>query len=557
MPYPHTPRRARTLAQLFVLALSMWGACAHAAPEAPPRITPADGATQVERTTQPRLHFSRPEAALAASAGRIRLRTPIGTAVAGLVKVAGLDATFEPSAPLAGCTTYTLQWSAGAQAPVSTHFTTTCSTAWTPPVQIDDARTARLVDRPASGAQAVAGANGAVVAAWFQNDGQRNAIEVSSYTPATDFWSPSRSIDLHAGNAAAANIPALAADPQGRVTAVWFQALNGRNAILSSRLTPGSDWTAPVRLDNPATPGNATNPLPAADAQGNVTVVWQQPDGHHTGIDAARWLQSQARWMPAQALDRLPAHAYNPVVAATPNGRVAAAWQQGARGHEAVYASLLNAETGTWRTPQRVSAPGVRAQMPALTADAHEAITAAWVQGSGNERRIASSRLEAGAHRWSHPAVMQAPGAFQGAALAPALVADPAGNVTLAWEQADTAGRYALFAARFIAATGRWEAPSRLDDARQDSAGNPQLAADSAGNVTCAWYQDGPRGLQIQAARFNASTARWTPPVMLSDPRFTVEASFPALAVDAAGSVTAVWQQYNGWRTLIMASRLP
>nr|WP_288117857.1 hypothetical protein [Thiomonas sp.] len=44
---------------------------------------------------------------------------------------------------------------------------------------------------------------------------------------------------------------------------------------------------------------------------------------------------------------------------------------------------------------------------------------------------------------------------------------------------------------------------------------------------------------------------------MLSDPRFTVEASFPALAVDAAGSVTAVWQQYNGWRTLIMASRLP
>ncbi|OIQ96075.1 hypothetical protein GALL_219530 [mine drainage metagenome] len=44
---------------------------------------------------------------------------------------------------------------------------------------------------------------------------------------------------------------------------------------------------------------------------------------------------------------------------------------------------------------------------------------------------------------------------------------------------------------------------------------------------------------------------------MLSDPRFTMEASFPALAVDAAGSVTAVWQQYNGWRTLIMASRLP
>ena len=50
---------------------------------------------------------------------------------------------------------------------------------------------------------------------------------------------------------------------------------------------------------------------------------------------------------------------------------------------------------------------------------------------------------------------------------------------------------------------------------------------------------------------------RWQPAQLLSDPRSTVQASFPALAVDAAGSVTAVWQQYNGWRDIVVTSRLP
>ena len=550
----------RALPLLAALVLPMFAAHA-AAPSLPtPRATPDDGAVQVNRLTQPSLRFATPQDAASAAPGRLQLLTPIGTPVNGLVKIAGRDAVFEPTAPLAGCTAYTLQLAAktpdATQMSLRSRFTTACS-AWTTPIEIDDARTARIVDRPASGAQVVAGANGEVIAAWFQNDGRHNAIEVSRYTPATDFWSAPRGIDLRTAQAESAGIPALAADAQGRVTAVWFQALNGRNAILASRLDPDGDWSAPVRLDDPRLPGNATNPQLAADADGNVAVVWQQPDRRHTGIDAARWIQAQGRWLPAHALDRPPAHAYDPVIAATPDGRFAAAWQQGARGREAVYAARPRGDGGLWQAPQRVSMPGARAQMPALVADAQGGFTAAWVQGSGAKRRLATSRLAAGARAWAPAVVMQTPAPFQGAALAPALAADAAGNVMLAWEQADAAGRDAIFASRFNVASRRWGAPERLDDPQQDSAGNPQLVADAAGNVTCAWYQAGPRGLQVHAARFDPAVSRWSAPTQLSDPRATVEASFPVLAADAAGSVTAVWQQYNGWRTLVMASRLP
>uniref|UniRef100_E6PUI8 SbsA Ig-like domain-containing protein n=1 Tax=mine drainage metagenome TaxID=410659 RepID=E6PUI8_9ZZZZ len=537
---------------------------------------PADGASQVDRVVQPGVRLASAQAAAALTPGRLQLRTPIGTLVTGLLKVSGDTATFEPAAPLAGCTCYTLDFSAahtpGALpvTPVRSSFTTACSD-WTPPTEIDDARTARLADRPASGVQLASGARGAMVAAWFQNDGVRNAIELSRFAPATEFWSAPVAIDLRGPGAGAANIPALVADARGEVTAVWFQALQGHNTIQARRLAADGDGSPPVRLDDPALSGNATNPQLAANAAGDVAVVWQQPDGHHTGIFASGFRVSAGHWQPAMALDHSGANAYNPVVAASADGGFIAAWQQGARGHEAVMVAQLpddaaHGATGSnpWTRPWRIGPAGVRAQNPALIGNPQGGATVAWVQGSGALRRIAVRQLAAGQRNApltaSPVTLMQSP-AFRGAALAPALVSDAAGNITLAWEQADVAApaqaRYAILASRFDAATRRWSTPVQLDDPKQASAGNPVLVADSAGNVTAAWYQDGPRGMQVQAARYDPSAARWSAATLLSDARTTVEASFPALAVDTAGSVTAAWQQYNGWRTVVMASQLP
>jgi hypothetical protein len=537
-------------ALIAALALSLPVLAAAEAPQA----MPAGDATQVDRVLEPGWHFAIPSQAQAAARGALQLLTPVGTPVAGIVKVAGATAVFEPAAPLAGCTRYTLQL-LGTPAPraLRSSFTTVCST-WSEPVEIDDAHTAHQVDRPASGAEVVAGKEGHAVAAWFQSNGQRNAIFASRYAAQTDFWSAPRTIDFNGGGAA--DVPALVADGQGRVTAAWFQALGGRTAIFACRLDAGGGCAAPVRLDDPGVRGNATNPQLAADDLGNVVAVWQQPDGHHTAIFAARWTQAQQRWLPAQALDRSPANAYDVVIAAMGGGGFVSAWEQGKRRHESIWASTLPSPSASWRAPRRVSPAGVRALHPALAMDPRGGAAVAWVQGIGRARRIAATRLDA-FMRHEHPAIGMASGAFPGAALAPALVVDAAGNITLAWEQADAQGRDAILGSRMDGATRHWSAAQRIDNPRLASAGNPVLAVDPAGNVTCAWYQDSARGMQVQAARLDPEATRWSDPVELSDPRRTIQASLPALAVDSAGSVTVVWQQYNGWRTIVMASRLP
>lgn len=537
-------------ALIAVIALS---APLVAAAEAPQAI-PGAHATQVERVLEPGWRFATPSEAQAAARGALQLLTPIGTPVTGIVKVTGRAAVFEPVAPLAGCTRYTLQLRrAAASRAMHSTFTTGCS-AWSEPVEIDDARTAHRVGRPASGAEVVAGKNGSAVAAWFQSDGQRNAIFASRYAAQTDFWSAPKAIDLRGGGAA--NVPALVADDHGRVTAVWFQTLDGHTAIFANRLNAGVWGSAPVRLDDPGVPGNATNPQLAADTRGNVVAVWQQPDGHHTAIFAARWTQAQQRWLPAKELDRSPANAYDVVIAAAGGGGFVSAWEQGERGHEAIWASHLPSTAAGWSAPHRISRARVRALHPALAMDPRGGAALAWVQGTGRARRVAATRLDTAAWHARTGVVMGKTG-FPDAALSPALVVDAAGNVTLAWEQADAQGHDAILASRMDGSTRRWSAAVRIDDPRQASAGNPVLAVDPAGNVTCAWYQDSAHGMQIQAARLDPQRQRWANPVELSDPRRTIQASLPAMAVDSAGSVTVVWQQYNGWRTIVMASRLP
>lgn len=549
-------RRALLLLSLLALPAAAIAARPAAAP------VPPNDSTQVPRIVAPGFRFADRQSADSITADTLHLLTPIGVPAAGLVKSTGDLAVIEPSAPLAGCTTYTLELAPTAAgrgaSPLRSRFTTACS-RWRPPVQIDDSRTARRVDLPVSSVEVAAGADGDFVAVWFQDDGRRRAVMASHFNPATDFWSAPQDIDLRGPNAGASSIPAIASDAGGRVTAVWFQAVGGRNAIVANRLV-GDTWRTPQRLDNPALPGDATNPQLAADANGNVTVVWQQSNGRHTGIYAAHWQQARQRWLPAQELDRLSAHAYNPVVAAAPDGRVVAAWQQGAPGHEAVYAAAFRGSSASWSAPARASRGGRPARNPALVGSRQGDFTAAWVQGEGSAGRIATSRLVDGATSWSKVEVMHS-AAFAGPALSPALTTDVAGNVTLAWEQADrpdpSGARDAILASRLSAKTRQWTPPRRIDDPTLRSAGNPALVVDAAGNVSCAWYQDGPQGLQVQAARFDPTARQWTGPVPLSDPRATVQASFPALAVDAAGSVVAVWQQYNGWRTIAAAAWLP
>ncbi len=515
---------------------------------APAIVLPRDGARSVQRLVRPRLRFDSARGAQEALRNGVELLGPLGIPVAAVLRVGGNTLQLEPALPLADCTLYTLRPQGRDPGAWHSRFRTACS-RWSEPLQIDDVRNARLPDRGANEVQLAAANGGDVLAAWFQSDGRRSAIESSRYVADTDSWQAPRAIDLPDGGGSA--LPALVTLADGRVLAAWVQELHGHAALLA-RVLGGTGDSAPLRLDAPGLRAGPGAVQLAADAAGNAVAVWQQPDAHHTAVWAAHW--NGRRWSHARELDTAAPPDYAPVVAGAGDDLFVAAWEHGPGGHERMAASRWLGRA--WSAPRLLSAPGVPARRPLLALDAAGRVGAAWIQGDGDARRVALRRMRLRSWDGGATRTARAPG-LHGAAVAAAIAFDPAGNLALAWEQQARAGSPDLIeAARWMRGAMAPQPGTRIDPAGQRSAGNPVLVADPAGNLVCAWYQDTTQGLQVLAARFDAARARWQPALLLSDPRRTVQASFPALAVNAAGSVSAAWQQFNGWRNVIVASRL-
>ncbi len=511
---------------------------------------PADGAKDVQRLVHPSLRLGSPRQAREALQAGVQLLGPLGTPVPGVLRLQGSGLVFEPAMPLAGCSRYTLSVGPAGKAAAGAGFTTACS-HWSEPVQIDDPHTARRPDRGADAVQVAASAGGGAWAAWFQSDGRRSAIEASRLSPDTGSWQGPRRIDLRAG--AGATLPVLGTLSDGRVLAAWLQDVHGHAGVFARVL--GADAHAPaMRLDDPRLAASPTAVQLATDAAGDAVAVWQQPGARRTQVWAAHWSAARGRWSAARVLDEAPAPDYAPVVAGEGEDHFVAAWERGAAGHERIAASRWLGQG--WSRPQVLSAPGLRARRVALALGPGEELAAAWIQGNGGARRVALRRLLVPG--WSGaPAQLLGGAGLQGPAVSAALSLDPAGDVAVAWEQQTSPqGDYVIEATRWMRDAPAPQAGQRIDPPGQRNAGNPVLLSDPAGNLVCAWYQDTTQGLQVLAARFDASSQSWQAAQLLSDPRSTVQASFPALAVDAAGSFTAVWQQYNGWRDIVEASRL-
>ena len=519
-----------------------------AAQAAQPR--PAEGAGNVQRLVHPGLRLASPRQAREALRAGVQLLGPLGNPVPGVLRLQGSGLVFEPAMPLAACTRYTLSVGPAGAASLRSEFTTACS-HWSEPVQIDDPHTARRPDRGADAVQVAASAGGGAWAAWFQSDGRRSAIEASRLSPDTGSWQGPRRIDLRAG--AGATLPVLATLSDGRVLAAWVQDVHGHAGVFARVL--GADAHAPAaRLDDPRLAASPTDVQLATDAAGDAVAVWQQPGARRTQAWAAHWSAAQGRWSAAQALDAAPAPDYAPVVAGAGEDRFVAAWERGAAGHERIAASRWLGQG--WSRPRLLSAPGVRARRVTLALGSGGELAAAWIQGQGAARRVALRRLLVPGWSGAPARLLEGPG-LQGPAVSAALSLDPAGDAAVAWEQQTSPqGDYVIEATHWMRGAPAPRAGERIDPRGQRNAGNPVLLSDPAGNLVCAWYQDTTQGLQVLAARFDASSRRWQAAQLLSDPRSTVQASFPALAVDAAGSFTVVWQQYNGWRDIVEASRL-
>ncbi len=132
----------------------------------------------------------------------------------------------------------------------------------------------------------------------------------------------------------------------------------------------------------------------------------------------------------------------------------------------------------------------------------------------------------------------------------PTIAADDNGNAMAVWLQRN-GSRYDVWAKRLVSGLG-WQAATLVDGNDTGDAYSPEVAMDASGNALVVWHRfDGTRN-NVWAATYVGGVG-WRAPTLLEAGSY--DAQSPRVGISPPGDGMAVWQQSDGTRYNIWASR--
>ena len=129
---------------------------------------------------------------------------------------------------------------------------------------------------------------------------------------------------------------------------------------------------------------------------------------------------------------------------------------------------------------------------------------------------------------------------------------DPSGNALAVWtlQPVPSEGTTGAFSNIFTSAGG-WGAPLQVGPL--DSAFRPKLAFDAGGNALAVWHSFNGSRFNVLWNRYTANVG-WNAAATIPNPAASNQIE-PQIAIDSQGNAMAVWQQFDGSRYRIVASR--
>lgn len=286
------------------------------------------------------------------------------------------------------------------------------------------------------------------------------------------------------------------------------------------------------------------SPQIAVDANSNVTIVWWKYK-KTKGIIQASTMPFGGAWTIPDTLSRPVQDAENLQIAIDTEGNATAVWME-FNGKKWIIRSSAKPFGGTWqKTPDTLTFGG---DNPQIAIDAHGHVTAVWQKYETDHNSIQASTKPYGG-TWETPDSLSSPGQDAGA---PQIIVGPSGYVTAIWRALDGNNRIIQSSSKPFGGTWQ-ESPDSLSRPDQD-AHYARIAIDTNGTITTVWNGFNGHNWTIQSSTkvFGGS---WSTPETLS--QVDQDADLPKIVVDAHGRATAIWRIYDGTDWIIQASTKP
>jgi len=340
--------------------------------------------------------------------------------------------------------------------------------------------------------------------------------------------------------------PQVAIDGAGNAFVVWNQSDGTRYNIWANRYAAGSGWGGATLLETDNL-GDAFWPRVAVDGAGNAIAVWQQSDGTRDNIWAARY--AGGFWSVKEPIETDNAgQASVPQVVMDGPGNAFAAWYQFDGQRHNVWANRFT-PTGGWGTAVLVENDNTgTAVFSQISTDSSGNAVIVWRQHDGVRDNILANRYVPGTG-WGTAVLIET--SNLGNANYPQVVMDGLGNAIAVWYQSDGT-RDNIWANRYVAGSG-WGSAVLIETDNAGGAFDPQVATDGSGNAIVVWRQnDGTRD-NIWSNRYLLGSGWGTAALVETDN--VGGGAAPQVAMDGRGNAWAVWGQFYGGRSNVLASR--
>lgn len=323
--------------------------------------------------------------------------------------------------------------------------------------------------------------------------------------------------------ASGADVPRLAADDDGNVTAVWAQGDGEGSRVGASRFTPGAGWSAPAILSE--ADASAVAPAVASGPGGRATALWSSNEP----AVRARVFDPATGWGPSALLATGDISAGGVDVATVAGGAIAVWHQWDQAVGWAIRASRLDGRE--WQPAQVIgSQPSVN---PRVAVDGAGRASVGWYV---SEHVVMWTRDRPdGAWDVATPVNAETE---QTVDSFPQLASSASGANVVVWGQYDQHGTYDVWGRRYLPGAG-WDAQVLIDSDATASSFAMAVALDRRGDGAVLLMEDDGDGEILRVRRIDAVDG-WQPAEVLAAPPIGVNLGQVAFAADGRG--LAVWE---------------
>lgn len=388
--------------------------------------------------------------------------------------------------------------------------------------------------------------NGNIFMAWEDDTATNSNILFSRSTDGgTTFSTPMNLSNTTGGSFS----PRIAVDSKGGVNVVWEDSTPGNSVIMFSRSTnTGATFSTPVNVSNST--ASAGNPEVAADASGNLFVIWEN-DSAPLGILFSRSSDGGATFSAPAFISSNTAGSITPQIAVDASGNISVVWEDDFSGASDISFSESADHGATFSTPKSLSMNIGNSVSPQLAVDAGGNIDVVWTNNSpGRFDTFFSRSADHGATFSALKNLSNGTGDANTAQIA----VDGGGNINVVWaDNVPPATNPDIYYSRSSDGGATFSAAQNLSNNAGLST-NPWVTVDAGSNINVAWEDDTPGNKEIFFARSTNAGATFSATQDISNDSGMSMAVM--MSADKSGNINATWQDNTPGLSQIFFSRL-